>query len=206
MVQAFWCVRPAIQDVQGAWLPDFPVWFYSVSALQTYGDLRVFGPDPAPGDHKHAQTGGCYAIGLNHYHQILRNESGSAWHQDYVGAGANDHSHVIPVNDTHKFTFVVCSDADYAQLLIDLPNLIECGHAIVTGNAVDGWVLGKIDNTAWDAATRTSWETFFESFGLDLPEKITNYRRLVRWMLAIFFNNPQGLTTDMTYRYTSVSP
>ena len=207
MPKAFWTVRPATQDELGGWGPSFPANFIPLR-MQNYGDLRIFGPDPAPGDHRHAQMG-CLALGTNHYHWMLFSENGQTWHQDYVGGGANEHTHDIPVDRTHFFVFIICTNAAYNQLLSDLPNLIICGEAPVTRNDdPDGstsWSIGPIDNTLWDVTTRTYWESLFDNFGLPLPEKITNDRRLVRWVLAIFFNSQQNMRTDEVYRYRSVS-
>jgi hypothetical protein len=200
-MKAFWTVRGAEQN-GGGWQPSFPETF-QYAYLLNYGDLRVFGPDEAPADHKHAQMG-CLALGTNHYHWMIFDEGGESWHQDYVGNVANEHEHDIPVNRTHFFCFVICSDAEYTQLLIDAPNIIVCGLAPVTETG-DGWTIGPIDNTEWDAGTRTDWENKFSNFGLSLPEKIMHDRRLVQWILAIFFNEQQNMRTDETYRYLYVT-
>jgi len=200
-MNAFWCVRPAVQDVGGGWDPSFPAGFAGL--VQVYGDLRVFGPDPAPGDHKHAQTG-AIALGTDHYHWMVFAGNAQSWYQDYVGPVASSHSHVIPVERTHFMVFVVCTDAAYAQLLIDVPNIIILGHADVTAVGGEDYTIGDIINVAWSGADRTSWENTFNNFGMDLPEAITNDRRLVRWLMSVFFNTGQNMSSDLPYRYRSV--
>jgi len=200
-LRAFWCIRSAIQNGDGRWSPSFPAGFEGVGQAQ--GDLRVFGPDPAPGDHRHAQIS-MLAIQDDHYHQLFWNDSQDAFYQEWfkTDPGALTHTHTIPVGPSHFLVFVLCSDAMWNLFVAAVGTNLVIGQADITtddGNAS----IGNIDNTAWTTQKRTAWKNRIANFGLDLPIAVTNPRRFVRWILAAFQNVSQNIKDDKPYRYTS---
>jgi len=199
-MKAFWCVRPVVEN-SGELSPSFPAGF--VSSYQVCGDIRVFGNDPAPADHRHAQIN-TLAVHDTHYHQIFWNDGQDGWYQEWFGTdpGAVKHSHDISIYPSNFLVFVLCSDAMYSLFMSEVGEGLVIGHADVT--AEDGQAsIGEIDNTAWDGPTRTAWENRVDNFGIDLPVVVTNSRRFARWILASFVHVGQNIKSDTNYRYTS---
>ena len=198
-MKAFWTIRPAVQDDEGAWSPDLP----SGLRWQNNGDIRLM-PQGA-NDHKHVVVG-CIALGTNHYHWVFYRDGVIL--QEYVGNPVNDHDHAIVDEPWQFMVFVNCYEADYDALLAAYPNIIILGHCEVTETPDESdpgrssYTFGAVDNTAWDAGTRTAWETRFENFGLVLPDVVTNDRRLVHYTLALFHAPRQGLKNERNYRYS----
>lgn len=189
-MHAIWCVRP---NDNGE--PDFPAGIPLVTVVPA--DLRV--SDVVEG-HRHTVMG-CLALGSNHYHYVFFGGDDTAIVQEFYGAGT-EHEHDFPADATRFLVFVLCSDAAYAQLLTELPNLVILGHCEITieeGVAI----IGKVDNTPWDGPTRTDWETKFDAFGVALPAAVTNDRRLVMFCLAAFHEIRQGVKSDQALRYAS---
>lgn len=192
MAKAFWCVRAAVL-VDGEYEPSFPESFSG--DYVAIGDLRVFGPDPAPADHKHSAMG-CLAIASNHGHWVFFDEGVVT--QEFFGGGVS-HNHDIPVVATHLAVFVMCSDAAYAALLAELPNLIILAHCTVTQQG-NRYVIGLVERPAWDGATRTAWENKFDNFGIGLPVIVTNDYRLIMYVLTAFLSPAQEVRDEPAWR------
>lgn len=189
-MRAFWCVRGS--DGEG---PDFPV---ELDRNIVNGDLRNVQPDIAPADHRHT-TIGSLAIGPDHYHWFyIWNDT---IYQDYVGNVANEHTHNFPLDPTHFLVWVLCTDQQYTDLLTAIPNLTILGeNEIIPGENDDPDTIGSVDNTTWDAGTRTDWENLVDNFGLELPEQIINDRRLVQWSLQTWNARGQKMVNERNYR------
>lgn len=200
MAKAFWVIRPSAQDAQGTYSPSFPAGFQSY--YQTLGDLRVFGPDAAPGDHKHAQIGPL-AIGANHYHWMFWQQGGAGWYQEYVGPGGSSHTHTIPTGPTHFLVAVATTDAQYSAFIAAEPGALIVAQMPVSALGDGKFSAGDIANTAWDAPTRTTWATRVANFGLVLPVVVSNPRRFVRWLLASFEHTHQNIKDEKPYRMNS---
>lgn len=196
MAKAFYCIRAVALSPSGKLIPNFPAGFLAL--LQVIGDIRLISGDPAPADHKHAVSG-AIALGTDHYHWVFYNGSIV---QECVGGVDHSHASLTGIA-THFMVFVMTSDAQYDQLLIDVPNIIIVGQSEVTENDDGSFNAGLIVNTAWDGATRTAWENRIDNFGLELPLTVTNDRRLVKWLLGAFLAPSQAVRDEQNYRMTS---
>jgi hypothetical protein len=161
--------------------------------------LRVFGPDAAPGNHKHAQIGPI-AIGANHYHWMFWQQGGAAWYQEYVGPGASTHTHTLPIGPTHFLVMVACSDASYSAFVAAEPNALIVAEMPITALGGNQFDAGDIVTPDWDAGTRTTWETRVAAFGLTLPAVVTSPRRFARWLLTAFEHTHQNIKDERNYR------
>ena len=195
-MKALWVIRPAVQDSDGAWAPSFPAGFSA--AWQNNCDIRILpaGSNPGVDDHKHAISG-AIALGSNHGHYVFY--SGQVVHQEHFGAGTA-HDHADTVDPDFFAVFVVCTDDMYNFLIGELPNLIILGECIVDEETGE---LGQIAGVAWDATERQTWETLFANFGFTLPEKVTNDRRLMQFILTTFHAPSQKILNERNYRYSS---
>lgn len=200
MAKAFWVIRPAIEDEDGGWKPDFPIGFQSY--YQVIGDLRIFGPDPGFGNHKHAQIGPL-ALGANHYHWMFWQQGGVGWYQEYIGPGAQAHTHIIPFGPTHFLVAAATTNIQYNEFILAEPNALIIAEMPVSGLGGGIFNVDAIEGTNWDAGTRSSWEARSVNFGLVLPSIVTNPRRFIRWLISCFEQTHQNIKDDANYRMKS---
>ncbi|MCI0726418.1 MAG: hypothetical protein L0332_06805 [Chloroflexi bacterium] len=135
-------------------------------------------------DHRHVMFGTMGmptpATNNNHYHWAIRDSA--SLQQDTIGVVA--HNHGVTTAPDFFMSHIVCSDAAYAQLLLDVPNIIICGENVVTDNGDGTITIDEVNNATWDGATLTTWQNRATNFGVQLPPKVTNSRRLVLWLLS----------------------